>query len=79
MNKKTKRWLISISETFGAAFLAILLVQIEPIVNVILEKWVFPTKEMLVSAFVAALVAGVKAVVKSVRESVKPNPLDDGR
>lgn len=38
MTKKTKRWLISISETFGAAFLAILLVQIDPLVNIIVEQ-----------------------------------------
>lgn len=64
MNTTLKRYIISTLETAGVTFLAVLFLQIEPIII----KWAFPTIEIIVSAIMAWYIAFCKVVFKWIRE-----------
>ena len=68
MNTTTKRHLISFIETFSSAFIAVLWLQIDWLLNKIVETWTLPTKEILVGIILASTVAGTKAIIKPIRE-----------
>ena len=63
--KKTKRYIISTTETFLSAFLGTFFLQIETILN----AWWFPNREILVSIIIASIIAWIKVLIKTLRES----------
>lgn len=67
MNTTIKRYVISTLETFFVAFLWTFLLQMENIIN----TWVLPTKEVVISALIAWVISWLKVAVKVVRELIQ--------